>query len=161
MNTLPRFTMSDLALDKKNMIAWLNYDGNPPTVEVPGEVINRNGFWTGRGPTVTKPVTDIESLDQWWKDYRAELAADLSRKPFCELKPQTHTQFLAECLKELGVKRGGTIYQRVQHAVASRPDLYVGAAEVKAAEAKRQAEILAAWKADHAEMEERHAALSA
>ena len=135
---MKRFTLPDL-IDKKNLIAWLSYDGEPPTVTV------RTGsdYVHGRGicPTMeTKPVADEETLAKWWSDHRHALALEWSKSTMNTNKPQTRTQWIAECLRFVGIKGFGTVAQRVQRAIAFRPDLYKDA---KTVEAEEDAQIAA------------------
>lgn len=90
---MKRFTLTDLT-DKKNLIEWLNYDGNPPMVDMPtGNSPWRNSRFIGYG-TERKPVADEETLDRWWSNHRQWLALEWSKSPHNAHKPQTCTQFL-------------------------------------------------------------------
>lgn len=119
-------TVSDLALDKKNMIAWLNYDGAPPTVQVRTSKPSTARHGYGSYAWETRAVIDAETLEIWWKELRNDLESEFSKSPHNHHKPQTHTQFLAWCLSSIGIK-GGTVADRVQRAKASRPDIYCDA----------------------------------
>jgi hypothetical protein len=140
---MQRFTLTDFALNKKTLLAWLNQDGDPPTAMVPcaanGSPYRGHSFY-GWARKTAKPVTDIETLDVWWSDYRAALCADFQKSPLNKHKPYTDKRFMTDCLASLGI-RGGTVEQRRARAVAARPDLYTDAATVKAAAAAEAARV--------------------
>jgi hypothetical protein len=140
---MQRFTLTDFALDKNNLLAWLNQDGNPPTAMVPcaanGSPYRSHSFY-GWGKKVAKPVTDLETLDVWWNDYRAALYADFQKSPLNKHKPYSDRRFMTDCLASLGI-RGGTVEARRARAVAARPDLYTDATTVKAAAAAEAARV--------------------
>jgi len=127
-----RFTLTDL-LDKKKMLQWLNQGGDPPMALVRTAASGRRFSSFGAGARKEpKPVTDTQTLDVWWSDYRAELSAAFMKSAHNLHKQQTHTQFLAECLSSLGIK-GGTVKNRIERAKIARPDLYANDAASAAA----------------------------
>jgi hypothetical protein len=118
-----RFNLSELTNDKKKLLEWLNYDGNPPTVMV--ETAGSRARWGMRGSYASKKeekkVIDEATLDDWWTEHRQHLSNEWAKvTPY---KQQTHKQFLAECVRSMGIK-GGTVEERIKKAIASRPDLY-------------------------------------
>ena len=130
-------TLRDLHASTQIFIEWLAHDGNPPMAMMP--TTKRSPFGSyGRGPSYVfgrrepRPVTDTETLAEWWDEYRQSLSKEWSRSAHNKHKAQTHTQFLAECLSSIGV-RGGTVRERVARAIAVRPDLYAIHEESKAA----------------------------
>lgn len=147
------FNLSDFALSRKFLIAWLNADGNPPQVVV--STSRRHQYGMGyKSHSTTKPVADEQTLDIWWRDYRQAIAEDWSKSPLNTNKPQTHKQFLGWCLKEVGIKAGGTIEERIKRAVERRPDLYIDAEALKAQEEeekKRSKDLVDQWRRERAE----------
>lgn len=119
-----QFVLTDFT-DKTKLLEWLNHDGNPPkalvTVETPGSRYRFTGYQPVKKHET--PVTDEDTLDTWWRDYRASLAMDWQKSPANPYKPKTHKQFLADCLRFLGIKCG-TVEQRIKTAIATHPDLY-------------------------------------
>jgi hypothetical protein len=154
---MKRFTLTDL-IDKKNLLAWLNADGKPPTAMVRSDADRARGLGYGWENKVQKPVTNEETLDAWWSDYRAALRADFEKSALNTHKPQTHKQFIADCLRSLGIKGFGTVAERVQRAVAFRPDIYRDAASVKAEKAAEAARLKTFWEEKLAEGRARRAA---
>jgi hypothetical protein len=146
---MPRFTLSDL-IDKENLIAWLNQDGNPPTVSVMVHVPGSSRYGP-HGKIETQPVTDLDTLGLWWSGYRSSLATAFLKPADNRHKAQTHGQFIAWCLGEVGIRSGGTVAERVQRAVAARPDLYTDAATVKARNEADAAQRRPEWEAKLAE----------
>jgi hypothetical protein len=138
---MQRFTLPDL-VNKKNLIAWLAYDGSPPMVPVTIPAAKQYGMGV-KSHTRIVPVDSEETLAIWWSAHRRALSIEYARSPFNQHKPQTHTQWIAECLKAVGIKGFGTVAQRVQRAIAFRPDLYKDAKTVKAEEAAEAARIAA------------------
>lgn len=134
-----RYTLSDLT-DKRKLIAWLNADGKPPLVKVAVKNEEASTSRYGYGAsyhnyhTETRPVSDEDTLSIWWNDHRNALALEWSKSALNTTKPQTHKQFIAECLRSIGIKGFGTVEERVKRACALRPDLYVSAESVQARE---------------------------
>jgi sugar lactone lactonase YvrE len=117
-----RFLLTDFT-DKKKLLEWLNYDGNPPKAAVR---VGASGYGTRvyqASRIEEKPVTDESTLEIWWSDYRANRAVEWQKSPANPYKPQTHKQFLADCLRSLGIK-GGTVEERIKKAIATHPALY-------------------------------------
>ncbi len=116
------FTLSDL-VDKDMLVAWL---GKPTTI-------------------------NAENVGGWWRNYRDALSEDWSKTTDYRRIYQTRGQWMDECLKATGIKAGGTRKDRLQRAIAKRPDLYINAAEAKRiAEEEEEADrqkCVAAWKA--------------
>jgi hypothetical protein len=100
------FTLSDL-VDKDMLAAWLGLDGNSPIVK-------------------------SEDVGGWWRNYRESLSEDWSKTADYRKIYQTRGQWMDECLKATGIKAGGTRKDRLQRAIAKRPDLYINAATLKA-----------------------------
>ena len=126
-----RFTLRDLAAEKRNMLAWLNQDGAPPVASVsPGG----KSYSSWMRMKVATPVTDLATLDAWWADYRHDLATDFQKSALNLHKQLTRAQFIDECLRlGCGLKRGGTVKERVQRAAQARPDRYTTNATAVAA----------------------------
>lgn len=117
-----RFAITDFT-DKQKLLAWLNYDANPPKASVR---INSCGYGTRAyqpSKIEVKPVTDETTLEIWWSDYRDKLLNDWQKSALNPYKPQTYKQFLADCLRSLGIK-GGTVKDRIKKAIAAHPDFY-------------------------------------
>ena len=122
--TANRLTLTDL-LSPATMIAWLNDQEHPPTVQVTTSASYHR--WSssryGGSKTETKSVSDAETLEVCWKNYRQMLATDWSKSALNPLKPKTHKQEVAEWLSSMGIK-GGSVAERIKRAKALRPDLY-------------------------------------
>ena len=97
-------TLTELHADKHKMLAWLAYDGNPPTVMV--ETAASRLRW-GRGygsQKEPKLVADEETLEQWWREYRRALDSDWQKvSPNRIISWQS---FLGECARAMGFKKG-------------------------------------------------------
>lgn len=115
--TQTRFTLADLQ-DNRKLVKWLGLDGNAPTVSMP---ISRYRPWAGH---TVKEVADESTAEQWWNDYRETLALDWRKSKDNPYKPQTHAQFIDECLRAIGIKRGGTVKERIERAKIRFPDIY-------------------------------------
>ncbi len=80
-----------------------------------------DGTWSRYGLTTSKPATAEEIVAHAWDRYRAALAEDYQRTH----RPQTWSQFIAECLREgLGIRKAGKLADRLDYARMTRPDLY-------------------------------------
>ncbi len=129
---MKRITLPDL-IDPTNLIAWLAYDGKPPTVEVFIPASRQYGMGY-KGTRETHAVVDADTVSIWWNALSGSFCRSSSRSlRLNQHKPQTEKQWLAECLKAIGIKGFGTIAERVQRiAIAFRPDLYKDAKSVRA-----------------------------
>ncbi len=86
---------------------------------------------------------DADTVSIWWNAHRRALSIEFAKSAFNQHKPQTEKQWLAECLKAIGIKGFGTIAERVQRAIAFRPDLYKDAKSVRAEDEAEAARIKA------------------
>ena len=78
-------------------------------------------------PITEQPSVELQELvsqlEIWWSGYRANRAMEWQKSPANPYKPQTFKQFLADCLRSLGIK-GGTVEERIKKAIATHPALY-------------------------------------
>jgi hypothetical protein len=62
------------------------------------------------------------------------LAWDWQKSAQNPYKAKTHKQFLADCVASLGIKRKGSLGERIKQALLTRPDLYTKNARTRATE---------------------------
>jgi len=138
-----RYNLSDLA-DFDNLANWLAQDGNPPRVQIETAASRLRWGATRYGGSryETRTVSDAETAREWWSAYRRDLALEWAKSKLNTCKWQTHTQFIDECLRACGIKRGGTVAERVKRAIAARPDVYTDAETVRAREEAEHAELV-------------------
>ncbi len=107
-------TLTDLHADPQKLAEFMGWKYEETSIE-----LRAYGSW--------KRTTHVTSADDNVKEkWRAYVAAIQAGHPSA-YKQQTRTQFIQECLREVGAKQG-TVKARIQYAMDLRPDLYERAA---------------------------------